>query len=257
MQTVSVVIPALNERENMHAVIQTIPLAELGRKGWDVEILVVDNGSTDGTGIVARELGARVLIQPVRGYGNAYKAGFANSTGHVIATGDADCTYPFEALPVLLDHLTKGDFDFLTTNRMATAKQAAMKPSHVLGNRGLSAVSRALFRTPFQDSQSGMWIFRRDVWQRLDVRSGGMGFSQELKHEAFLKGFRVDEVPIDYHKRGGTVKLSATKDGMANAAQLVAHRIRTRPHGLANLIGLRHGTLASEFHQEQRLARTH
>ena len=112
MRTVSIVIPALNERENMQAVMEAIPVAELGVKGWDVEVLVVDNGSTDGTGVVLRELGARVLVQPVRGYGNAYKAGFANSTGHVIATGDADCTYPFDALAELLEYFVDNNIDF-------------------------------------------------------------------------------------------------------------------------------------------------
>ena len=101
-----------------------------------------------------------------------------------------------------------------------------------------------------------MWILWREVWHRLDVRSGGMGFSQELKHEAYIKGFRVDEVPIDYRKRGGTVKLNATKDGIANTAQLIAHRIRARPQDVANLMGDR-DSVVTDFREEQPLASTH
>src|ERR1700761_1724388 len=92
----SIVIPALNEVANMKPVMESIPFERLSALGWTTEVVVVDNGSTDGTGEAARSLGAQVVLQPERGYGNAYKAGFAAATGDVIATGDADCTYPFD-----------------------------------------------------------------------------------------------------------------------------------------------------------------
>jgi len=223
----SVVIPALNEVTNVPRVMANIPRAELLAAGWDVEVVLVDNGSTDGTGELARSLGANVVLQPNRGYGNAYHAGFAAARGDVIATGDADCTYPFDALPQLLAVLELGDIDFLSTNRLSESNRNAMKPSHMVGNHMLTFASRILFRkAPFRDSQSGMWIFRREVWENLDVRSPGMPFSQEIKNEAFLKGFRCDELEIEYRPRGGVVKLNATQDGIRNACQLVAHRAR-------------------------------
>jgi glycosyltransferase involved in cell wall biosynthesis len=224
----SVVIPALNERGNMAKVIRGIPTEVLRSRGWETEIVVVDNGSTDGTGEVARALGAVVIVQPVRGYGNAYKAGFANCSGHVIATGDADLTYPFDALPDLLDRVRYEAADFATTDRLHASNRGAMKPSHTWGNRVLSAVSRMLFRNGFRDSQSGMWIFRRYVWDGIDVRSGGMGFSQELKNEAHRAGYRCIELPIEYRVRGGDVKLNALSDGLRNLAQLLTHRLRRR-----------------------------
>jgi len=224
----SVVIPALNEVVNIPRVMANVPRAELEAAGWDVEIIVVDNGSTDGTGDLARALGATVINQPLRGYGNAYRAGFAAARGTVIATGDADCTYPFDALPQLLDVLQVGDIDFLSTNRLGDSNRDAMKFSHVVGNHMLTFASRMLFpRSPFRDSQSGMWIFRREVWEALDVRSPGMPFSQEIKNEAFVKGFRCDELDIEYRSRGGVVKLNATRDGIRNACQLITHRART------------------------------
>jgi glycosyltransferase involved in cell wall biosynthesis len=198
----------------------------LAARGWETELLIVDNDSVDGTADVARQLGARVIVQPVRGYGNAYKAGFANCEGAVVATGDADLTYPFDHLPKMLDVLLEGRVEFMTTNRLRPENQDAMKASHALGNRVLSAVSRTLFRNDIVDSQSGMWIFRRYVWDRLDVRSGGMGFSQEIKNEAYRNGFSCTELPIDYRPRGGQVKLNATKDGIRNLSQLVSHRCR-------------------------------
>ena len=119
MRTISVIIPAFNEQENIPQTIAAIPVNRLREAGFGVELLViVDNGSTDGTGQLARALGAKVVVQPVRGYGNAYKAGFANCSGDVIATGDADLTYPFEILPEVLPASTTEDLDFVTTDRL-------------------------------------------------------------------------------------------------------------------------------------------
>jgi len=225
-ETLSIIIPALNERHNLDAVMRAIPVARLGRHGWDTEVVVVDNGSTDGTGELARRLGARVVDQPRRGYGNAYRAGLDSVAGGLIATGDADRTYPFEALPELLRVLVDGGHDFLSTNRLQLKNLRALGPSHMLANLALSAVSRMVMGSPFRDSQSGMWLFRRRVWQAVDVRSDGMAFSQELKHEAFLKGFRCAEVPIEYRKRGGDAKLDAVRDAVRNLRQLGDHRVR-------------------------------
>jgi hypothetical protein len=123
--------------------------------------------------------------------------------------------------------LSEQRLDFLSTNRLGTENREAMKPSHRLGNQVLTFVSRNFFRSPFRDSQSGMWIFRRHVWQHLDIRSGGMPFSQEIKNDAYVKGFRCGEVPIEYRVRGGDVKLNALRDGLRNLSQLVTHRLRS------------------------------
>ncbi|WP_409180593.1 glycosyltransferase family 2 protein [Amycolatopsis sp. VS8301801F10] len=231
----SVVIPALNERVNMPRVLATIPHSGLAALGYETEVLVVDNASTDGTGDVAAALGARVIRQPLRGYGHAYHAGFAAATGDVIATGDADCTYPFDHLPGLLATLAERQLDFLSTNRLGRENRDAMKPSHRIGNRALTLISRFFFRSPFRDSQSGMWVFRRHVWRHLDIRSGGMPFSQEIKNDAYVRGFRCGETPIEYRIRGGDVKLHAVRDGLRNLAQLAAHRARTA-RGPANAL---------------------
>ncbi|MEZ0092699.1 glycosyltransferase involved in cell wall biosynthesis [Streptacidiphilus sp. EB129] len=226
VKKLSVVIPALNEAANLPTVMASIPVDGLRDAGWSTEVVVVDNASTDDTADVARALGARVVEQPLRGYGNAYHAGFEAATGEVIATGDADCTYPFDALPELLRTLVDQDIEFMTTDRLRRENRPAMKTSHAVANHALSALSRALFRNGLRDSQSGMWVFRRDIWQALDVRSTGMAFSQEIKNSATRAGYRVLEVPIEYRVRGGEVKLNALPDGMANLRQLFEHRFR-------------------------------
>ena len=226
MNTLSIVIPALNEAENLPAVMASIPVGDLAAAGWTTEVVVVDNASTDDTAEVARTLGATVVSQPQRGYGNAYHAGFDAATGDVIATGDADCTYPFDALPELLRTLVDHDVEFMTTDRLSRRNRSAMKTSHTIANHALSALSRTLFRNGLRDSQSGMWIFRSHVWSGLDVRSTGMAFSQEIKNSATRAGLRCLEVPIEYRSRGGEVKLNALPDGMANLRQLFEHRFR-------------------------------
>jgi len=216
----------------MKPVMENIPFERLQSLGWSTEVVVVDNGSTDNTGEIARDLGARVVFQPERGYGNAYKAGFEAAVGDVIATGDADCTYPFDKLPELLSILVDRDLEFLTTDRLHPANRESMKNSHFVGNHVLSAVSRVLFGHGFRDSQSGMWVFRRYVWSGVDVRSPGMAFSQEIKNDAARAGYRVLEVPIEYRMRRGEVKLNALMDGLANLLGLFAHRFR-RPGRVA------------------------
>lgn len=227
MPSVSVVIPALDEEENIAATLAAVPVQRLRRLGHQVETLVVDNGSTDRTAEIARAHGARVVVQPVRGYGNAYKAGFANSFGDIIATGDADLTYPFEILPEALDLMAADRLDFLSTNRLHNVDPKAMTPSHIWANRALTGVSRFLYvNLPFRDSQSGMWIFRRQVWNRSRVLSGGMPFSQEIKFAAFRNGFRCGEIPIEYRPRGGQKKLRSLRDGALVAGHIVAGRLR-------------------------------
>ncbi|MFJ4030456.1 glycosyltransferase family 2 protein [Streptomyces griseoluteus] len=226
MRSLSIIIPALNEAENLPTVMASIPRRELAEAGWTVEVIVVDNASTDATAEVAASLGATVVPQPKRGYGNAYQAGFDAAGGDVIATGDADCTYPFDALPHLLVMMDARRVEFMTTNRLGVENRSAMKPSHTVANHALSALSRVLFRNGLRDSQSGMWIFQRHVWQTIDVRSPGMAFSQEIKNAATRAGFRCLEVPIEYRVRGGEVKLNALPDGVANLRQLFLHKLR-------------------------------
>jgi glycosyltransferase involved in cell wall biosynthesis len=232
MPTLSVVIPAYNEQESIAQTLASIPVRQLESTGLGVEILVVDNGSTDDTGRLARAHGARVIVQPVRGYGNAYRAGFANCLGDVIATGDADLTYPFEILPDAIAMLDAQRLDFLSTNRLESLTPQAMSRSHLWGNRVLSTMTHVLFRLPFDDSQSGMWVFRRHVLSGLRLAAGGMAFSQALKVEVFRRGFRCGELPITYRPRGGRTKMRPVRDGLCNVGQLVASRFHaTEPVG--------------------------
>lgn len=221
MKKISFIIPALNEEKAIKTVIKQIPVDKLRKNGYEVEVIIVDNGSTDNTRHLAHKNGATVFVQPVRGYGNAYKAGFANCSGDVIITGDADCTYPFENALAFLEILENEDLDFINTNRLHNVNKENMHFSHILGNHFLTRICKILWwKFPFNDSQSGMWIFRRKIWDKLKVKSSGMPFSQELKIEAFKKGFKCKEIDIEYRARVGEVKLDGWKDAMKNTIHL-------------------------------------
>lgn len=220
MKSITVVIPALNEEHGIGPVLREVPIKKLNEMGYDVEIMVIDNGSTDQTLHIAKSHGATVIIQPIKGYGNAYKAGFANASGDIIATGDADLTYPFVDLPKILKIMEKRDLDFINTNRLKYINTKVMSKSHIFGNFVLSLMTKVLYNAPFADSQSGMWIFKRSIWKHLRVHSSGMPFSQEIKIEAYIRGFRCAELPIRYRTRAGKEKLNTVRDGMRTVTHL-------------------------------------
>jgi len=226
--SLSIVIPAFNEEAGIKTALDQIPLKTLKDLGYETEVIVVDNASTDNTAATARACGATVIFQPIRGYGNAYKKGFAHASGEIIATGDADSTYPLDTLPHLLGHFEKNHLDFLNTNRLTTLRSESMSAWHTFGNWVLTILTNILFWTPFTDSQSGMWIFKRSLWDELDVRHGGMPFSQELKVEAYMKGFVCGETPIDYRPRLGEVKLRGIRDAALNLSHLFVKRLTIR-----------------------------
>lgn len=222
---VSVVIPALNEREGIVRTIRSIPYYELEKYGYEVQLVVVDNGSDDETGCLAGQHGAEVIFEPRRGYGRALRAGFSHARGDIIVTADADGTYPLEDIPRLLNVLCAENLEFLTTNRLAHIEAGAMSPLHRLGNGVLNWASRLLFRTYLRDSQSGMWVFRREVLEDASLRSTSMSLSEELKIEAiYYQKRRWREVPIRYGSRLGDAKIASWKHGCENLFFLLKKR---------------------------------
>ena len=215
--TISVVIPCYNEEDGVREVIGRIP------KAVD-EVVVVDNNCTDGTAKVAAGLGARVVAEPVPGYGAAYKAGLRAASQDVIVTLDGDGTYPPEEIPRLVDTLVDRGWDFLSASRFPLSDPAAMHLSNRIGNWVLTVAAGVLFLRPLRDSQSGMWVFRRTCLERLRLTSNGMAFSEEIKLEAVARGLRFGEAHIRYGSRVGEVKLQKWRDGWNNLSFLFRRR---------------------------------
>jgi len=227
----SLVIPSLNEEDGIGAVLDEVPRQALAKEGWDVEVLVVDGESVDRTREIAKAKGARVIVEPRKGYGRAYKTGFKHARGEVIATADADLTYPVGDLPKFLHLLERENLDFLTTDRFAELEDGAMRPKHKFGNWVLTTAAKLLFWRNIRDSQSGMWVFRRSVLDKLTLTADGMPFSEEIKVEAFRHPeLKCREVPIRYRVRVGEVKLNSWSDGLENLFFLLRKRFGfTRP----------------------------
>lgn len=227
---VSVLIPALNEERGIGAVIEQIPREKLAAMGYDVEVVVVDGESTDRTREVAMARGARVILEPRRGYGRAYKTGFAWARGAILVTADADLTYPMERIPELVETLESEGLDFITTDRFARIQEGAMSAKHRFGNWVLSTALRVLFLVRVRDSQSGMWVLRRSALDKLVLTADGMALSEEIKIEAWRRGLRAAEVGIEYRPRVGEVKLQSWKHGLENLGFLLRKRFGlTRP----------------------------
>jgi len=188
------------------------------------EVVVVDNNCTDRTAEVATSLGARVVSEKRPGYGAAYKAGLAAATGDVVITMDGDGTYPPEEIARLVDTLIEKRWDFLSASRFPLTDPRAMGVTNRIGNGVLTLAAAALFFTPIRDSQSGMWVIRREVIPQLRLKSDGMPFSQEIKLEAILRRFRFGEAHIPYGARIGEVKLQKWRDGWLNLSHLVRKR---------------------------------
>ena len=214
---IGVVIPCYNEEAGVREVIGRMP-------GVVDEVVVVDNNSIDHTAEVAASLGARVVPERIPGYGAAYKAGLRAVRSDIVITLDGDGTYPPEEIPRLVDILIARRLDFLSTSRFPLADPKAMGLTNRFGNGVLTAACALLFLRPLRDSQSGMWVFRRAVLERLRLTSDGMPFSEEIKLEALLRGLRFGEEHIPYGVRAGEVKLQKWRDGWNNLVFLVRRR---------------------------------
>ncbi|MEW6070524.1 MAG: glycosyltransferase family 2 protein [Candidatus Thermoplasmatota archaeon] len=207
---VSIIIPTINEEESIGRVIDEIP------KNLDAEIIVVDSNSTDRTVEIAKSKGARVINEPRLGYGRAYKTGFENATGEIVVALDGDLTYPAYKIKEFVDELEKENLDFITCDRLTKLEKGIMSTKHKFGNFVLNLFTRLLFGLKINDSQSGMWIFKKKILGQLKLISDEMAFSEELKIEAWRKGFKVKEIPIEYRVRKGEAKILSWKHGIDN-----------------------------------------
>jgi len=194
--------------------------------------VLVDGDSKDRTREIATKKGAVVIIEKRKGYGRAYKTGFAQATGDIIVTGDADATYPFNRIHEYIQLLFDTKLDFITTDRFAELKHGSMTLKHRFGNLVLAVTLNVLFVTSIKDSQSGMWIFRRAALEKiqpLETFNDGMPFSEELKIEMFTtRGLKAREIPSTLYAREGQVKLESFKDGIKNLKFLFKKRVTPR-----------------------------
>jgi hypothetical protein len=219
---VSVVIPCLNEEENIVAVVTQAreAIADAGITG---EVVVADHNSTDRSAELGAQAGARVVHVPTRGYGAAYMGGFSAAKGKYIVMGDADLTYDFHEIPNFVRELDDGA-DLVMGNRMKNIQPGAMPWLHqYVGNPLLSGFLNLLFKTGVRDAHCGMRAVRRSALPAMDLRTPGMEFASEMVIRASKAKLDIREFDIQYHPRGGESKLSTWRDGWRHLRFLLAH----------------------------------
>ena len=217
MQTceVSVIIPCLDEETTVGVCVAKV-IAAFHALGVSGEVVVADNGSTDGSAAVASASGARVVACAQRGYGAAIKCGIAAARGRYLIMGDADDTYDFRQLPLLVEKLRAGADLAMGSRLRGGLRPGAMPWLHRwVGTPVLTMLLNRFYGTRISDVNCGMRGFTRDAVQRMDLQCDGMEFASEMVVKAARHGLRIEEVPLDYHPspKARKPKLRAFRDG--------------------------------------------
>lgn len=212
---VSVVMPCLNEERTVGICVRKAveTLKKLGIKG---EVVISDNGSTDRSVEIAQSLGARVVHQPLKGYGNAYFKGFTEARGRYIIMADSDDSYDLTHLEPFINALRQG-YDMVMGSRFrGEIKPGAMPFLHrFLGNPVLTRILNILYGTHISDAHSGMRAFTKDAFERMHLRTEGMEFASEMVIKAAKARLKITEIPITLYPDGRTGKphLRSFSDG--------------------------------------------
>lgn len=221
----TILMPCLNEAETI-AVCVTKAMAYLRRANISGEVLIADNGSTDGSQKLAADLGARVVPVPARGYGAALLGGIAAARGKYIIMGDADDSYDFTSLDAFVEKLREG-YELVMGNRFAGGiAPGAMPPLHrLLGNPVLSWIGRVLFKLPIKDFHCGLRGFNAASIRELGLVTTGMEFASEMVIRCGLEGRRMTEVPTTLAVDGRTrpPHLKTWRDGWRHLKLLLMY----------------------------------
>lgn len=211
--TVSIVFPAFNEEAAIARCVERARAA-LAREGLQGEVVVIDNGSTDRTGEIARREGARVVVEARRGYGAACLRGLREAFGEFVLLLDADGTYPVEMVGEFVRVMRDGGADVVLGNRFGGLMERGSMPllNRYLGNPVLSGMTRFLFGAPLRDIHCGMRAIRRDRVAALGLSMPGMEFATEMVVKALDQEMRVQELSIPYSARVGLSKLRPLRD---------------------------------------------
>ncbi|MCF7906584.1 glycosyltransferase family 2 protein [Patescibacteria group bacterium] len=223
-KNITVVIPCHNEEKGLISTKELIP-------DFIDNILVVCNACTDRSEDIAKSLDMKTITEFNKGYGNAYKKGFSNlpENTDIIVTCDADGTYETQNLNKILDEIIEKNNDFINCSRFPLKEKKSMNRLNRIGNWGLTLWFNILCLTRIKDSQSGMWVFKKEILEKINIGANNMTFSEEIKMEAILnKEINFKEINIEYYKRTGKSKLNAIEDGFENLFFLFKKRFRIK-----------------------------
>ena len=229
---VTIVIPTLNEEGSIGDVVEGFKSL-----GYD-DILVIDGNSTDRTREIAKDRGARVIVQSGKGKGQAISEAFQIVNSDVLVLIDGDGTYLPNDVEKLLEPIRRGVADHVIGNRMLNFEKGAFTRLNLIGNKILNALFRFTYGVELKDILSGYRALRREVYKGVDLKKHGFEVEAELTVETLAKGFRIVEVPIFYRRRVGRTKLNPLRDGFKIGWTVYNLLIRFSPARFFLLFGL-------------------
>ena len=229
MKKITLMIPCHNEEKGIADVITSIPYDKLKRYGYEIDVLVIDNRSTDKTGEVAKNLDVKVIYEPRMGKGNAIRTGFANvseDTDYVVML-DGDNTYKSYEILRMVEPLDSGFCDVVIGSRLeGKMKGESMSFSHRMANWFFTFLTRRFYRANVTDTCTGYFAWKKDVADHLNghIKSRGFAIEAEMISKMAKMGYDIHAVPITYEKRTGDSKLSPWRDGLRITAMLIRNR---------------------------------
>ena len=211
---VTFVFPCLDEEDGVGPCVEQARQA-IGAAGFEPDIVVVDNGCTDRSVERAEAAGARVVVEPRKGYGRAIRTGIENARGHIMFMADADGTYDLAKIPEFIRLIKEEDADIAIGNRYHEIEKGAMPLLHrYLGTPVIGLLMKILFRTGVKDVNCGMRAFTRVAYDRMNLVTTGMEFASEMVIRAINLGLTIREIDFKYHARIGESKLHTVRDGL-------------------------------------------
>ena len=225
MERVAFLIPTLNEALSIGLVIESIPVAELADNGYETAVYVVDGRSVDHTREIAVQKGAQVITEARSGKGAAIQTAFRAVDADYVIVADGDNTYPVSVATEMLRLLQTNDV-VIGSRLKGVIQPGAMTRLNVVGNVLLTSLARLLFQVNISDVCTGLWGYRRDAIQRLELAASGFEIEADMFAECVRKGLRIAEIPITYRAREDQPKLSSLRDGAKIGLFLCKRRLQ-------------------------------
>ncbi|MDN5319831.1 MAG: dolichol-phosphate hexosyltransferase [Thermococcaceae archaeon] len=222
-EDVTILIPTKNEEEGIGWVIE-----EFKKLGYN-NILVIDGHSTDRTREIAKEKGARVVLQSGRGKGQAVAEALKMIDSEVLVMIDGDGTYDPKDVEKLLEPIRRGIAEHVIGNRLMNFEKGAFTKLNLIGNKIFNALFRFLYGVPVYDMLTGYRALTKDLYKSVELEKHGFEVETELTVETVAKGFRIAEVPINYYKRKGSANLHPIKDGWRIGKAIIEMLVRYNP----------------------------
>jgi dolichol-phosphate mannosyltransferase len=223
---VAIILPALNEALTIGRVLDEMPKPALEQDGYQVEIVVVDSNSNDETAQIARDKGARILVEPRRGKAIAVRTALASIEADFVFLLDADYTYPATYIPEMLRILRSGCPVVIGSRLRGWREKGAIRRLNLVGNILLTRLANILYGTRISDLCTGYWGMRQEVIPELELRASGFQLEAELLTQLAKKGYAIAEVPIFYRRRPSKAKINRIRDGVRIAWLLVSRRFK-------------------------------